>query len=190
MIRLKTSERSTIPASQTIRIKCLNGTSIFKVSSNPKIGGINKWRFFINASNKHPQFSLILLNIVSFYNLCIIFAYKCLKMKLLIEICTVLLRFFLNVQLSIYFLADLNIGHCVELTFLQANSEDCYWFITRFLYLNHEKIHPTCPQKRSTQHNDLCLDLLKSICLPVLFFFYQILYNRGPISIPNFILKH
>ena len=87
--------------------------------------------------------------------------------------------FLKNAQVSIYFLADLNIGHCVELTFLKANSEDCYWFITRFLYLNHKKIHPTCPQKRSTQHNDLCLDLLKSICLPVPFFFIRFYIIEG-----------
>ena len=47
--------------------------------------------------------------------------------------------FFKNAQVSIYFLADLNIGHCVELTFLKANSEDCYWFITRFLYSTTKK---------------------------------------------------
>ena len=40
-----------------------------KVSSDPKNGGINKWRFFIDASNIHPQISLILLNAVSSYNL-------------------------------------------------------------------------------------------------------------------------
>ena len=40
-----------------------------KVSSNPKIGGINKWKYFINASNKHPQISLILLNLFFSYNI-------------------------------------------------------------------------------------------------------------------------
>ena len=44
----------------------------FKVSSNPKSWGINKW-FFISASNINPQISLILLNVVSLYNLYIIF---------------------------------------------------------------------------------------------------------------------
>ena len=42
----------------------------FKVSSNPKNWCIHIWRFFINASNIHPQIYLILLNVVSFYNLC------------------------------------------------------------------------------------------------------------------------
>ena len=57
-----------------------------KVSSNPKDWGINKWRYFINTSNIHPQISLILLNVVSFYNICNFFADECLKMKLLIDI--------------------------------------------------------------------------------------------------------
>ena len=35
-------------------------------------------------SNIHPQISLVLLNLVSFYNLYNIFVDKCLKMKLLI----------------------------------------------------------------------------------------------------------
>ena len=55
----------------------------------PKNWGINKWRIFINASNRHLKISLILLNVVSFYNLCNFFADKCLKMKLLIDICTI-----------------------------------------------------------------------------------------------------
>ena len=42
-----------------------------------------KWRFFINASNIHSQISLILLNVVSFHNLCNIVNVK-------IDICTVL----------------------------------------------------------------------------------------------------
>ena len=75
--------------------------------------------FFINAPNIHPQISLILLNVVSFYNLFNFFADKCLKLKLLIDISTVLCRIFLkNAQVSIYSLADLNKSHCVELTFL------------------------------------------------------------------------
>ena len=52
-----------------------------KGSSNPKNWGINKRRFFINASNIHPQISLILLNVVSFYSLCNNFGNKCLKTK-------------------------------------------------------------------------------------------------------------
>ena len=60
-----------------------------------------------------------LLNVVSFFNLCKFFADKCLKMKLLIDLCTVLCRiFFKNAQVSIYFLADLNIDDCEEFTFL------------------------------------------------------------------------
>ena len=59
----------------------------FKVSSNPKNWDINKWRFFIKSSNIHPQISLILLNVVPFLNICNFFADKCLKMKLLIDIC-------------------------------------------------------------------------------------------------------
>ena len=45
---------------------------IIKVSSNKTNWGINKWRFIINASNihVHPQIALLLLNVVSFYNLC------------------------------------------------------------------------------------------------------------------------
>ena len=69
------------------------------------------------------QKSLILLNVVSIYNLCIIFADKCLKMKLFIYmyVCTVLCRIFLkNAQVNIYSLADLNIRHCVELTFFEG----------------------------------------------------------------------
>ena len=63
---------------------------------------------FINAPNKHPQISLILLNVVSFYNLCNIFADKCLKMKLLIDICTVLCRMLKKMHMvSIYSLAEL-----------------------------------------------------------------------------------
>ena len=70
----------------------LDQNPLNKVSSNPKNWGINKWKFFINASKIHPQISLILLKVVSFYNLRNIFADKCLKMKLLIDICTVLCR--------------------------------------------------------------------------------------------------
>ena len=45
---------------------------IIKVSSNKTNWGINKWRFIINTSNihVHPQIPLVLLNVVSFYNLC------------------------------------------------------------------------------------------------------------------------
>ena len=45
------------------------------------------------------------------------FANKCLKIKLLIDICTVFCRIIKHAQVSIYSLEDLNIGHCVELTF-------------------------------------------------------------------------
>ena len=51
----------------------------------PKLS-YNKWRFFINATYIHPQISLNLLNVVSIYNLCNLFADKCLKKKLLIDI--------------------------------------------------------------------------------------------------------
>ena len=89
-----------------------------KVSSNPKNRGINKWKFFISASNIHPQISLILLNVVSFYSLCNNFGNKCLKMKLLKDICTgFFCRIKKNAQVSIYSIADLNTGHCGELTF-------------------------------------------------------------------------
>ena len=61
-------------------------TRSIKVSSNPQKWSINKWRLFINAPNIHSQISLILWNVVSFYNLCNFFADKCLKMKLLLDI--------------------------------------------------------------------------------------------------------
>ena len=68
----------------------LRSSTSIKVSSNPKNWGIHRWRFFIYASYVHPQISL---NVVSFYNLCnIFFADKCLKIKLLIDICTVFCR--------------------------------------------------------------------------------------------------
>ena len=41
-------------------------------------------------------------------------------MKSLIGICTVLCRIKKNAQVCIYSLADLNIGHCVELTFFEG----------------------------------------------------------------------
>ena len=44
-------------------------------------------------------------------------------MKLLIDICNVFCRIKKNAQVSIYSLADLNIGHCVvdlELTFFEG----------------------------------------------------------------------
>ena len=55
-------------------------------------------------------------------------------MKLLIAICTDLCRIFKNthVQVCIYALADLNIGHCVELTFLEGK-------LGRFLMLDFLK---------------------------------------------------
>ena len=48
------------------------------------------------------------------------FADKCLKMNLLIDICIVFCRIKKNSQVSIYSLAVLNIGHCVELSFLKG----------------------------------------------------------------------
>ena len=50
---------------------------------------------------KHPQISLILLNVVSLYTLCNIFANKRLKMKLLTDVCTVSFRILKNAQVSI-----------------------------------------------------------------------------------------
>ena len=100
---------------------------LYKVSSNPKSGSINKWRFFISAFNIHPQISLILLNVVFFYNLYKNFADKCLKVKLMImiDICIVLYRIIKkNAQVCIYSLADLKIGYCVELTFLGTSCVD------------------------------------------------------------------
>ena len=99
----------------------LDQNPLNKVSSNPQNWGMNKWNFFINASNIHPQISLILLKVVSFYNLRNIFADKCLKMKLLIDICTVSCRIKKIAQVSIYSPADLNISYCEELTFLEGN---------------------------------------------------------------------
>ena len=58
--------------------------STFKVSSNLKNWGINKLRFFINASNIHPQISLILLNIVSSTIYVTFFADKCLKNEVIV----------------------------------------------------------------------------------------------------------
>ena len=54
---------------------------LFKVSSKPKSWSINKWWFFISAFNIHPQIFLILLNVLSFYNLYKNFADKCVKVK-------------------------------------------------------------------------------------------------------------
>ena len=36
------------------------------------------------------------------------------------DVCSVLCRIFKNAQVSIYSLADLNIGHCVSLTFFEG----------------------------------------------------------------------
>ena len=41
-------------------------------------------------------------------------------MKLLIDICTNYAESKINAQVSIYSLADLNIDHCIELTFLEG----------------------------------------------------------------------
>ena len=58
----------------------------------------------------------MLLNLVSFYNFC----REILKNEV-IEIYTVLRRLKKkNAQVCMYSLADLNIGHCVELTFLEG----------------------------------------------------------------------
>ena len=69
----------------------------------------------------NPQISLILLNLVSIYKYLTFFAGKCLKM---IDICTVLSDMYLCLWYYAEFqkknaqaLADLNIGHWVELTF-------------------------------------------------------------------------
>ena len=62
---------------------------------------------FINASNIHPQISLMLLNVLPSTINVTFFEDKCFKIKLLMDICTVLCR----IQKSIYSLADLNIGH-------------------------------------------------------------------------------
>ena len=63
-------------------------TQYLKVSSNPQKLRYKQMEIFINASNIHPQITLIFLNAVSFYNL---FKTFCI-MKLLIDIpvCTVL----------------------------------------------------------------------------------------------------
>ena len=58
-----------------------------------------------------------LLNVVFFVeSMYYFFEDKCLKMKLLIDTCTVLCRIS-----KMHRLADLNIGHCVELTFSEGN---------------------------------------------------------------------
>ena len=44
------------------------------------------------------------------------------------------------------------------------SDENCLYFITRFFKPLPQKIHPACPKKRSTRHNDQCLDVLESIC--------------------------
>ena len=43
-------------------------------------------------------------------------------MKCLIDICTVVCRIKKNAQVSTYSIADLNIGHCVELTFFRSRN--------------------------------------------------------------------
>ena len=63
------------------------------------------------------QISLNVLNVVSFYNLCNIFADECLNMKLLIYMPCIVQNLKKNAQVSINSLANLNIRHCVELTF-------------------------------------------------------------------------
>ena len=68
-----------------------------------KSWGINKWKIFIKTSNIHPQISLIFPSTI--------FVDNCLKMKWLIDLCTVL---------CMHRFADLNIGYSVELTFLQG----------------------------------------------------------------------
>ena len=61
-------------------------------------------------------------------------------MKFLIDICTVSCRIKKNAQVCIYSLADLNIGHCVELTFLEGKLG---WFLIHvksFLIRNFLKL--------------------------------------------------
>ena len=68
-----------------------------------------------------PLNLLILLNVVFFYIYVTFLADKYLKMMFLIDICTLLCKlFFFNAKVCIYSLADLNIGHCVELAFLEG----------------------------------------------------------------------
>ena len=47
--------------------------------------------------------------------------------------------------------------------------------------------HPVCPQRRSSLHNDLCVDLLESMLACA---FFLIPHNTVHISINNFIFKH
>ena len=121
-------------------------------------------------SDIHPQISLILLNLVSFYNHC----NSLCSWMLLIDICTVRImqNFNENAQvcICIYSLADQNIEHWVELTFFEGKLGE--FFVVKLLKsskdllpLSLSKNDPTCPEGRSTLHNNLCLDLQTCACI-------------------------
>ena len=67
------------------------------------------------------------IDLVSFYDLCKTFCRQLFKMKLLINICTVLFRILINAHVSIYSIADLNIGHYVQLTLFEGKLGRCLW---------------------------------------------------------------
>ena len=84
---------------------------------------------FINASNIHPHISLVLLNAVSFYNICNIFCRYTFKNDVTDRYMQCIMQNLKkSAQVNIYSLADLNLGHCVELAFLEGK-------LGRFLYL-------------------------------------------------------
>ena len=122
-----------------------------------------------------------------------------------------------SITVCIYSLADLNISHCVQLTFLEFklgrfliltilnevflnllhfesesrfnSDENCFQFITGFLDFT-TKNPPACPQKGSTRHSDLCLNLLEIIYMLTCAFFKKILHYTVHIFINKFIFKH
>ena len=72
------------------------------------------------------QISLTLLNTVYFYNLVKMFAEVCFKMKLLMEKCTVLCKILKYAHVCKHSLANLDLGHCVELSSLRPSCVESY----------------------------------------------------------------
>ena len=67
------------------------------------------------------------------------FAEVCFKMKLLMEKCTVLCKILNYAHVCKHSLANLNLGHCVELSSLRPSCVESYVndLRMRFLYLLH-----------------------------------------------------
>ena len=97
--------------------------NVFKVSSNLNNWGINKWRNFIKTSNKHLQNSLILLNVVFFYNHCNSLCSWKFKNEVIDWFMRCILQtiFFKNAQICLNSLTDLNKDHCIEFSVLKVN---------------------------------------------------------------------